>query len=198
MWRMRSCVCAPGPTEALRKARMSVQSMPPETPRSDPAMVRSSHNHGDASIAGPAARSYRGLRTNREDIMFKSLRAACCLALGAAGSLVAPAAAQEFQFSIHHFFPPQAPAQTLLLEPWARSVEEASGGRIAFEDLSRDVARRRSSRALRAGSRRRRRSGLDASGLHPRRLSPSRGVRAARRSRRRRACDEPRDPGRDG
>ncbi len=43
------------------------------------------------------------------------------------------AAAQEFTFSIHHFLSPKAPAQTQLIEPWARSIEEASGGRIAFE-----------------------------------------------------------------
>lgn len=42
-------------------------------------------------------------------------------------------AAQEFTFSIHHFLSPKAPAQTQLIEPWARSIEEASGGRIAFE-----------------------------------------------------------------
>lgn len=43
------------------------------------------------------------------------------------------ATAQEFVFSIHHFLSPKAPAQTALLEPWAASVEEASGGRIKFE-----------------------------------------------------------------
>lgn len=41
--------------------------------------------------------------------------------------------AQEFTFSIHHFLSPKAPAQTALIEPWAKSIEEASGGRIAFE-----------------------------------------------------------------
>ncbi len=43
------------------------------------------------------------------------------------------ASAQEFTFKIHHFLSPKAPAQTQLIEPWARAVEEASGGRIAFE-----------------------------------------------------------------
>ena len=43
------------------------------------------------------------------------------------------ATAQEFQFSIHHFLSPKAPTQTVLLEPWAKSIEEASDGRIAFE-----------------------------------------------------------------
>lgn len=41
--------------------------------------------------------------------------------------------AQEFTFSIQHFLSPKAPAQTVLIEPWAKAVEEASGGRIAFE-----------------------------------------------------------------
>ena len=43
------------------------------------------------------------------------------------------AAAQDFTFSIHHFLSPKSPAQTVLLEPWAAAVEEASDGRIAFE-----------------------------------------------------------------
>lgn len=47
--------------------------------------------------------------------------------------LSSAALAQEFTFSIHHFLSPKAPAQTVLLEPWAKAVEEASGGRIAFE-----------------------------------------------------------------
>lgn len=42
-------------------------------------------------------------------------------------------AAQEFTFSIHHFLSPKAPAQKMLIEPWAKSIEEASGGRIKFE-----------------------------------------------------------------
>ncbi|MEM9708576.1 MAG: TRAP transporter substrate-binding protein [Pseudomonadota bacterium] len=41
--------------------------------------------------------------------------------------------AQEFTFSIHHFVSPNAPVQKVLLEPWVAAVEEASGGRIAFE-----------------------------------------------------------------
>ncbi|EPX85288.1 TRAP transporter substrate-binding protein [Salipiger mucosus] len=45
----------------------------------------------------------------------------------------APAFAQDFQFSIHHFLSPKSPTQTMLLEPWAESIEEASDGRIAFE-----------------------------------------------------------------
>lgn len=48
-------------------------------------------------------------------------------------ALSTAAYAQDFTFSIHHFLSPKAPAQTALLEPWVASVEEASGGRIAFE-----------------------------------------------------------------
>ncbi len=56
------------------------------------------------------------------------------LGVGAATfTLATSAAAQEFTFSIHHFLSPKAPAQTMLIEPWAASIEEASGGRIAFE-----------------------------------------------------------------
>ncbi|MEO1701660.1 MAG: TRAP transporter substrate-binding protein [Pseudomonadota bacterium] len=48
-------------------------------------------------------------------------------------ALSTAAYAQEFTFSIHHFLSPKAPAQTVLLEPWVVSVEEASDGRIDFE-----------------------------------------------------------------
>lgn len=66
--------------------------------------------------------------------MTNRYRLACCASVTAATLLFSSAvAAQEFTFSIHHFLSPKAPAQTQLIEPWARSVEEASGGRIAFE-----------------------------------------------------------------
>lgn len=58
-------------------------------------------------------------------------------AILATGFLVAlgsgPAAAQEFEFTLHHFLGPQAPAHTDMLEPWARQVEENSEGRVAIE-----------------------------------------------------------------
>jgi len=47
--------------------------------------------------------------------------------------LASTASAQEFTFSIQHFLSPKAPAQAVLIEPWAKAVEEASNGRIAFE-----------------------------------------------------------------
>lgn len=65
-------------------------------------------------------------------IRYKSLGVRVGVALAAA-TLSAASHAQEFSFSIQHFLSPKAPAQTLLIEPWAKSIEEASGGRIAFE-----------------------------------------------------------------
>lgn len=47
--------------------------------------------------------------------------------------LATTATAQDVTFSVQHFLSPKAPAQTALIEPWAKSIEDASGGRIAFE-----------------------------------------------------------------
>lgn len=65
-------------------------------------------------------------------IKYKNIgrRAAAALA---AFALSSTAQAQEFNFSIQHFLSPKAPAQAMLIEPWAKAIEEASGGRIAFE-----------------------------------------------------------------
>ncbi len=43
------------------------------------------------------------------------------------------AGAQDFTFKLHHFLGAKAPAQTEMLEPWARAVEENSGGRVKIE-----------------------------------------------------------------
>ncbi len=43
------------------------------------------------------------------------------------------ARAAEFTLKLHHFLPAQSPAQRNMLEPWARRVEELSGGRVAIE-----------------------------------------------------------------
>lgn len=51
----------------------------------------------------------------------------------AALSLSSVAQAEEFTFSIQHFLSPKAQTQTVLIEPWAKAVEAASGGRIKFE-----------------------------------------------------------------
>lgn len=56
------------------------------------------------------------------------------LAAGAlATTLAIPAAAQEFTFKLHHFLSAQSPAHQKMLEPWARQVEENSGGRVKIE-----------------------------------------------------------------
>lgn len=47
--------------------------------------------------------------------------------------LSGPAIAQEFTFKLHHFLPANAPAHTQMLEPWARAVEENSGGRVKIK-----------------------------------------------------------------
>ena len=46
---------------------------------------------------------------------------------------VSPAAAQEFEFRLHHFLSPTAPTHTTFLVPWAETVAQQSGGRIAVE-----------------------------------------------------------------
>jgi len=57
-------------------------------------------------------------------------------ALGAAALTLAAGAgaqAQEHVFKLHHMLGAQAPVQTRMLEPWARAVEENSGGRVRIE-----------------------------------------------------------------
>jgi TRAP-type C4-dicarboxylate transport system substrate-binding protein len=51
-------------------------------------------------------------------------------ALGLAG---AAAQAQEHVFKLHHLLGAQSPAHTEMLEPWARQVEENSGGAVKIE-----------------------------------------------------------------
>lgn len=43
------------------------------------------------------------------------------------------ASAQEFTFKLHHLLGAKAPAQTQMLEPWAKAVEANSGGRVKIE-----------------------------------------------------------------
>jgi TRAP-type C4-dicarboxylate transport system substrate-binding protein len=47
--------------------------------------------------------------------------------------LASPVWAQEFTFKLHHLLPAKAPAQTKMLEPWVKQVEENSGGRVKIE-----------------------------------------------------------------
>jgi len=49
-----------------------------------------------------------------------------CFAAGSAG-------AAEFEFKLHHFLSPKAPAHTKMLAPWAERIEKASNGRIHIE-----------------------------------------------------------------
>ncbi|MEL7149592.1 MAG: TRAP transporter substrate-binding protein [Pseudomonadota bacterium] len=66
--------------------------------------------------------------------MFKRQFVKAALAgLMIAGPLSAPAAAQEVTLRMHQFLPPQATLPGMILDPWARSVEEASDGRIKIE-----------------------------------------------------------------
>lgn len=53
--------------------------------------------------------------------------AAGLLAMAALGGA---AAAQTVELKLQHFLPAGAPAQKVLIEPWAKAVEEQSGGRI--------------------------------------------------------------------
>ncbi|GAA0285260.1 TRAP transporter substrate-binding protein [Rhodovulum strictum] len=41
--------------------------------------------------------------------------------------------AQDYTFKLHHFLGANSPTQTETLEPWARAVEERSGGRVRIE-----------------------------------------------------------------
>ena len=41
--------------------------------------------------------------------------------------------AQEITLKLHHFLSAKAPAQTQMLEPWAKRVEENSGGKVKIE-----------------------------------------------------------------
>ncbi len=55
------------------------------------------------------------------------------LTAAALAAAVGTASAAEFEFKLHHLLPAKAPAQTQMLEPWARQVEENSGGRVKIE-----------------------------------------------------------------
>ncbi len=51
----------------------------------------------------------------------------------ACGAISGTAAAQPITLKLHHFLGPTAPAQTKMLEPWAKEVEKASGGKVKIE-----------------------------------------------------------------
>ncbi|MDF0599402.1 TRAP transporter substrate-binding protein [Psychromarinibacter sp. C21-152] len=48
-------------------------------------------------------------------------------------ALAGTATAQEYTFKLHHLLGAQSPAQANMLEPWARQVEENSGGQVEIE-----------------------------------------------------------------
>lgn len=60
----------------------------------------------------------------------KTAAAATAMTLG--GRTFAQAKPQHV-FKLHHLLAAQAPAQTKMLEPWAKQVEENSGGRVKIE-----------------------------------------------------------------
>ncbi len=64
-------------------------------------------------------------------MVIKMLATAATAALALASA--SGAFAQEFTFKLHHLLGAKAPAQTQMLEPWARQVEENSGGRVKIE-----------------------------------------------------------------
>lgn len=57
------------------------------------------------------------------------------LAIGAVLSVVAgtSAWAAEYEFKLHHFLSPKAPAHAQMLVPWAQNIMDASQGRIEIE-----------------------------------------------------------------
>jgi TRAP-type C4-dicarboxylate transport system substrate-binding protein len=64
--------------------------------------------------------------------LFNALKgAALGLVLAVTGA--AGASAQEYTFKLHHFLGAKSPAQVKMLEPWARKVEENSGGKVKIE-----------------------------------------------------------------
>lgn len=66
--------------------------------------------------------------------MTKFTRALSSLALAASAFALAGAVqAQEHTFKLHHLLSAKAPAHTQMLEPWARAVEENSGGKVKIE-----------------------------------------------------------------
>jgi hypothetical protein len=57
---------------------------------------------------------------------------ALAAALGAAMAGVGVAKAAEVELRLSHWVPAQHPLQPTGLEPWAKSITDASGGRIAI------------------------------------------------------------------
>ena len=64
--------------------------------------------------------------------MYQAAKSFCLGALLTGASALA-AGAETYEFKLHHFLGPTAPAQTKMLEPWAKRVEENSGGQVKIE-----------------------------------------------------------------
>lgn len=62
----------------------------------------------------------------------RTMSAAVVSALGLAATTY-QTLAQDVTLSFHHFLPPMASAPQNVLEPWMKQVEDASGGRFAFQ-----------------------------------------------------------------
>ncbi|SIO54249.1 TRAP-type C4-dicarboxylate transport system, substrate-binding protein [Rhodovulum sp. ES.010] len=60
-------------------------------------------------------------------------RYAAALAAGIAALGAGAAWAQDYTFKLHHFLSAKAPSHTEMLVPWARAVEENSGGKVKIE-----------------------------------------------------------------
>ncbi len=61
------------------------------------------------------------------------LTGAIATLVSAGASSGAMAADPEVTLTIHHFLSPKSTTQTAMIEPWAKEIEKASEGRIAFE-----------------------------------------------------------------
>ncbi|MDE0303881.1 MAG: TRAP transporter substrate-binding protein [Albidovulum sp.] len=65
--------------------------------------------------------------------MVASLSATAAAFAAAMLAFAGASVAQEFSFKLHHLLSANAPAHTQMLEPWAKQVEENSGGRVEIE-----------------------------------------------------------------
>lgn len=84
-----------------------------------------------AKISRRFAYTYSNIQ---EEENMKVKQAVAAVVVGAAlAGLSAAASAQQIVLKLHHFLGPKSPAQVKMLEPWARNVEKASGGKVKIE-----------------------------------------------------------------
>ena len=60
-------------------------------------------------------------------------RVSAVVAAACGGLMMGVTQAADVMLKVHHFLPPKANAHTKLVQPWAKAVEEQSGGRIKVE-----------------------------------------------------------------